>query len=126
MQNMGEFLKTKADRFLETAKELYKKEYFDLSSFNIEQAVQLYLKFSIWKFLGDFEKTHSIRRLLSQYQKLSGKIEEFQNLITKYEEVINDLEIVYIESRYIPAEFTKKQLDKMFDFVEELKDILEL
>lgn len=51
---MGEFLKIRADRFLETAKELYNKQYYDLCSFNIEQVVQLYLKFSIKYILVKF------------------------------------------------------------------------
>jgi len=39
----GEILKIMAERSLETAKDLYKKEYYDLCAFNIEQAVQLKL-----------------------------------------------------------------------------------
>lgn len=104
---MGEFLKEKAEKFLETAKELYKKEYYDLCSFNIEEATQLFLKYSLWKSLGDFEKTHSIKRLILQYQKLSDKLEEVNKLLNKHEETINDLEVAYIESRYIPVVFTK-------------------
>ncbi|MEM4368509.1 MAG: HEPN domain-containing protein [Candidatus Anstonellales archaeon] len=123
---MGEFLKIRADRFLETAKDLYNKGYYDLCSFNIEQAVQLYLKFSIWKYLGDFEKTHNIKSLLQQYKKLSNQDKEIEKLINEFEETINDLEIAYIESRYIPAEFTKKQVDLMFEFVNNLRSILQL
>ncbi len=95
----GEVLKIRAERFLENAKYLYKKKYYDLCAFNIEQAVQLFLKYAIWKELGDFEKTHSIFNLLNQYQKISNKEKKkvIENLKKKYKEIINDLEIVYIE-----------------------------
>ena len=43
----GEILKIRAERFLETARDLYKKEYYDLCAFNIEQAIQLFLKYEI-------------------------------------------------------------------------------
>jgi len=80
----GEILKIMAERFLETAKDLYKKEYYDLCAFNIEQAVQLFLKYEIWKILGDFEKTHRISELLDHYQKASGKIKEIEELRENY------------------------------------------
>jgi len=121
----GEILKIRAQRFLETAKDLYKKEYYDLCAFNIEQAVQLFLKYEIWKILGDFEKTHKISELLEHYKKASGKTKEIDELKEDYKQTINDLEIAYIESRYLPAEFFKEQIDSMFKFVEELLAILE-
>lgn len=104
---MSKFLKIKADRFLETAKEIHSKEYYDLCSFSIEQAVQLYLKFSILQYLVDFERTHSIEDLLQQYKKLSCKNKKIEEPINEFKETIDDLEIARIESRYIPAEFTK-------------------
>jgi len=119
----GEILKIMAERFLETAKDLYKKEYYDLCAFNIEQAVQLFLKYEIWKILGDFEKTHRISELLDHYQKASGKIKEIEELKENYKQTINDLEITYIESRYLPAQFFKEQIELMFEFVENLLNI---
>jgi HEPN domain-containing protein len=116
----GEILKIRAERFLETARDLYKKEYYDLCAFNIEQAVQLFLKYEIWKILGDFEKTHKISELLDHYKRASGKIEEIDKLKENYKQTIYDLEIAYIESRYLPAQFLKEQIDLMFKFVEDL------
>jgi HEPN domain-containing protein len=123
---MSEVLKIRGERFLETAKELYKKEYFDLCAFNLEQAVQLFLKYSIWKILGDFEKTHDIFTLLGDYKKASNKEKEIDDLVKNFEETINDLEVAYIEARYLEVNFTKNQIDKMFEFLEELKKILNL
>ncbi len=120
----GEILKIIAERFLETARDLYKKEYYDLCAFNIEQAVQLFLKYEIWKILGDFEKTHKISELLDHYKIASGKVKEIDSLKENYKQTIYDLEIAYIESRYLPAQFLKEQIDLMFKFVEDLLNIL--
>ena len=119
----GEILKIRAKRFLETARDLYKKEYYDLCAFNIEQAVQLFLKYEIWKILGDFEKTHKISELLDHYKIASGKVKEIDSLKENYKQTIYDLEIAYIESRYLPAQFLKEQIDLMFKFVEDLLNI---
>jgi HEPN domain-containing protein len=119
----GEILKIRAERFLETARDLYKKEYYDLCAFNIEQAIQLFLKYELWKILGDFEKTHKISELLDHYKRASGKIEEIDKLKENYKQTIYDLEIAYIESRYLPAQFLKEQIDLMFKFVEDLLSI---
>jgi len=123
---MSEILKIRAERFLDTAKHQYQKGYFDLCAFSLEQAVQLFLKYSIWKILGDFEKTHKISELLNSYKIASKEEKEIETLQKEFEETINDLEVAYIESRYIPATFTKRQIEKMFDFVEKLKEILKL
>jgi HEPN domain-containing protein len=120
----GEILKIRAEKFLETARDLYKKEYYDLCAFNIEQAVQLFLKYELWKILGDFEKTHKISELLEHYKIASGKVKEIDNLKENYKQTIYDLEIAYIESRYLPAQFLKEQIDLMFKFVEDLLNIL--
>ena len=120
----GEILKIRSERFLETAQDLYKKGYYDLAAFNIEQAVQLYLKYKIWTVLGDFEKTHSISELLDQYGKISGQEKEIQELKEKHKQTINDLEVAYIESRYLPAQFLKEQIENMFQFFEELKSLI--
>ncbi len=119
----GEILKIRAERFLETARDLYEKEYYDLCAFNIEQAVQLFLKYEIWKILGDFEKTHKISELLDNYKIASGKVKEIDDLKEKYKQTIYDLEIAYIESRYLPAQFLKEQIDLRFKFVEDLLNI---
>jgi HEPN domain-containing protein len=119
----GEILKIRAERFLETARDLYKKEYYDLCAFNIEQAVQLFLKYEIWKILGDFEKTHKISELLDHYKIASGKVKEIDSLKENYKQTIYDLEIAYIESRYLPVQFLKEQVDLMFKFVEDLLNI---
>lgn len=122
----GEILKIRAQRFLELAKESYKKEFYDLSAFHIEQSTRLYLKYSLWEILGDFEKIYDIKELLGHYAKASNQKEKIKKFTQKHEETINDLNIAYIESRYLPAQFSKEQIDKMFFFAKELLKILKI
>lgn len=121
----GEILKIRAERFLETARDLQKKGYYDLCAFNIEQAVQLFLKYYLWQKLGDFPKTHEITKLLHQYGLVSGKEKEITELIKRYQRVITDLEVAYIESRYLPVSFFADQIEEMFIFLKELLSILQ-
>jgi HEPN domain-containing protein len=134
----GEILKIRAERFLETARDLYKKEYYDLCAFNIKQAVKLFLEYETWKIIGDifleylihairetvgdFEKTYTILKLLYYYKKASGKVEEIDSLKEKYKITICNLDF-YIENIYLPAQPSKEQIDLMFKFVEDLLSI---
>jgi HEPN domain-containing protein len=123
---MGEILKERADEFVKLAEYAYKRKRYDLAMFNLEQAVQLYLKYKIWQKLGDFEKTHSITKLLKDFGKVYKKSRKIKKLINDNLKLIRDLEIAYIESRYLPAQFLKEDVDKAFEFIEELKKLLDL
>jgi HEPN domain-containing protein len=123
---MGEILKERADEFVKLAEYAYKRKRYDLAIFNLEQAVQLYLKYKIWQKLGDFEKTHSIIKLLKDFGKVYKKSRKIKKLINDNLKLIRDLEIAYIESRYLPAQFLKEDVDKAFEFIEELKKLLDL
>ena len=120
----GEFLKDRAERFFKNAIELFNRGEYDLSAFNIEQSVQLFLKYAIWKKLGDFERTHEISKLLNDYMQVAKHKERISKLIEKHRETIADLEMAYIESRYLPSTFFKEQIERMIEFVEELMETI--
>ncbi len=121
----GEFLKDKAQRFFRNAIELFNREEYDLSAFNLEQSAQLFLKFALWKKLGDFEKVHSIFKLLSDLKEVSDNKDKIEEFFKKHEETIGDLEIAYIESRYLPVQFYRNQVEKMIRLVEDLEKLIE-
>lgn len=121
----GEFLKDRADRFLRNALELFNREEYDLAAFNLEQASQMFLKYALWKKLGDFEKIHQISGLLEDFLEVSGDSRKVGDFIANNKEVIADLEAAYIESRYLPAQFFKEQIEKMINFAENLKSLIE-
>ena len=124
-QKRGEFLKDKAERFFKNALELFQRKEYDLSAFNLEQSVQLFLKYALWKKLGDFEKTHEISELLEDFKAVSAQKSKITELILNHQEGIAHLEITYIESRYLPAQFFEKQVERMIDFVQQLKTVID-
>jgi HEPN domain-containing protein len=123
---MGEILKERADEFVKLAEYAYKRKKYDLAMFNLEQAIQLYLKYKIWQKLGDFEKTHSITNLLKDFGRVYKKSKTINKFIKENLKLINDLEVAYIESRYLPAQFLKEDVDKAFEFLNKLKKLINL
>ena len=122
--NRGEFLKDRAERFLRNARELFAREEYDLAAFNLEQSSQLFLKHALWKKLGDFEKVHRISLLLEDWHEVSKEKPTVKAFLAAHKEVIVNLEMAYIESRYLPAQFFKEQVQRMINFVEQLKILL--
>lgn len=121
----GEFLKDRAERFFKNALDLFSRGEYDLSAFNPEQSTQLFLKFALWKKLGDFEKIHSISRLLSDLREISTNKDKINEFLKRHEETIGALEMAYIESRYLPVQFYKHQVERMIKFVDDLKKLIE-
>ncbi len=50
----GELLKKRALAFLESAEVSLERGHYDLVLFNVEQSLQLYLKYLLYRRLGDF------------------------------------------------------------------------
>jgi len=120
----ADFLKEKAEAFLENGKEKLNQEVYFLAAFNFEQAAQLYLKYCFFLKLKDFPKIHEIDQLLQQLAKVYKKKEVVNKFLKKHASVIGDLNQAYITSRYLPVEFNKYQVEKMEEFVENLISFL--
>ena len=118
------FLKERADGFRENAQENIKAERYYLAAFNLEQAIQLYLKYYLFLKLADFPRTHSIKDLIRAIGKAYGKEKELEDILNKEFQVIADLEETYISSRYLPSEFSPPQIEEMKRFTGELLDFL--
>jgi len=115
-----DFLKKRAEDFLKTAKYHFKEEMYHLVAFDLEQALQLYLKYFLALKLKKFPPTHSLKELLNALGKAYNKEKEIKNLIEKNSHLLADLEQAYITSRYLPAEFTKNQVKELEKFVKEI------
>lgn len=118
-----EFLRKRALNFLSNGKELLKKKVFDIAAFNFEQFCQLYLKHKLFLLIGDFPKTHSIKSLLHELEKVKGK--KVRKFVEKNASVIGNLESAYITSRYLPREFTRDEVKEMFTFSREFKKFVD-
>ncbi len=120
----ADFLKERAEKFLKNAKDLFNKEEYDLSAFNLEQACQLFLKYYIFLKIGDFPKTHYLKRLIREVGKVYEKEEDVEKLIEENISVVSNLEDAYIGARYLPYIFEKKQVENMMVFVDKLLNFL--
>lgn len=119
-----EILKERAIQFWKNAKSLIRSGFFDLAAFNLEQFCQLYLKYKLTLLLGDFPKTHSIRKLLLELGKVR-KRKEVEKFLTSNAVVIGNLESAYITSRYLPRRFVAEEVKQMLSFSKKFKEFMD-
>ena len=108
----GEFLRERAEKFLEMGRRLLEEGVLDLAAFHFNQASELILKYALFRGTGDYPRTHSIRRLL----KLLSKAKEDERIMEFLRENIDslsNLENAYMTSRYLPAEFFREEVESM-------------
>ena len=110
----------RAEKFKKNAEFNFENGDYDLAMFHIEQACRLMIKAKLLDMKGYFERTHSLRKLLSEVIDVEG-VEEFLN---KYKVVLRNLERAYITSRYYFEEFFKEEVEEAFKALEELRKIL--
>lgn len=98
----AEFLKEKAEAFLENAKYNISKKKWFLATFHLELAYQLYLKYYLFLKIADFPKTHSLRDLLADIGNVYQKEKEIKKLIKENSRIIagkdefNDIDSIHI------------------------------
>ena len=117
-------LKRRADVFIENAKYNFKHKQFDICMFHLEQAAQLLIKAKLLDLKGVFQKTHSLRALLTELMKEGWKSREIREFIEKNKKVLRNLERAYISSRYLYEEFFEDEVENAFETVKKLEEIL--
>ncbi len=120
LQILMNFLKRNALKFLEEAKESFKKEDYAFAMLFVEQAVQLALKYLLARRFGDFPRTHSLKLLF----ELTGD----DGLMAFYREnvdLIREIELAYIASRYTDVEYTKAVVERALQLAERLMGMIE-
>ncbi len=80
-----ELLKRRAYEFLEEARMAMRRGFHDGACFLAEQAAQLFLKAVLLEAVGDYPRTHSVRRLLGEIQQImeSQELKEFVRAIKR-------------------------------------------
>lgn len=61
---------------MKNAAQLIDQGVYDLAAFNIQQHVELYLKYRLFLLVEDYPKTHSIKRLLKEIGIATSKEKE--------------------------------------------------
>lgn len=117
-------LKERADAFLDTAAYNYRNGSYDLTAFNLEQAVQLYIKTKLLELIGEFPRTHNLVILLKE---LSSVYKEHEVVAFIKSEMLRltKLTDVYITSRYYTREFFEEEVKDLCDFTMRLKVLLD-
>lgn len=122
-EEVGKF-KEKADAFLDTAIYNFEKGRYDLAAFNIEQAVQLYIKTKLLELLGEFPRTHSLVALLRELSRVF-KEEEVERFRKENIGILTKLSDVYITSRYYTREFYEDEVKELIEFAYKVRRLLE-
>ena len=83
--------------------------------------MQLLVKAKMLDLKGYFERTHSLRKLLSDLKEIGG-VTEVDRLLRKYRTEPRNLERAYITSRYYFEEFFKEEVEEAFKALDELRE----
>lgn len=116
----SELLKDRAERFLYYAEVQIKDGSYDISCFNSEQAVRLYIKGKILEISGELPRTHSLRDLLRYLGRIVGKVDRVFEFIKTRRAEIRMLESVYLESRYFPSIYEKEDAELLLKIAKEV------
>jgi HEPN domain-containing protein len=117
-------LKERADAFLDTAAYNYRNGSYDLTAFNLEQAVQLYIKTKLLERIGEFPRTHNLVILLKELGAVYKENEVAAFIKTEMLR-LTKLTDVYITSRYYTREFFKEEVKDLCNFAIRLKGLLD-
>lgn len=120
----GELLKKRALAFLESAEVSLERGHYDLVLFNVEQSLQLYLKYLLYRRLGDFPKTHSLVRLLKEVAKVYSE-EELRKLYEQSLETLYLLEEAYISSRHVPRTYDREIAERVLEFAKKAIEVFQ-
>jgi HEPN domain-containing protein len=108
------FLKERAFEFWEEGIKLFNEKKYNLSVFNIEQAIQLWIKYLIGIKIGDWPKTHYFSELIESLSDVykSKKVVAFYK---NNEIFFNNLEDAYFTSRYFPKVFSENTVSQLIE-----------
>ena len=116
-----------ACRFLETTKFDYSKTWYKLSSFQLHQATENFLRVIPMVFILYGYKSHDLETLMKACKEYAPDIfKVFPRDTPEEERLFKLLQRAYVESRYNPDfEITKEDIDALLPKVEMLRDIVE-
>jgi HEPN domain-containing protein len=113
-----EFLKKNALKFYKKAEESYEEGDYNFTMFFVEQAIQLILKYLISKKYGDFPRSHGLKLLF----ELTGD-EELISFREKNNDILRDIELSYVASRYFDVDYSKETAGKALEVAKKLMEV---
>ena len=118
-----EILRRRALDFLEEARIALKRGSFDIACFLAEQSLQLYLKFALLKVLGDYPRTHGVRRLLGELNRVLGS-EDLEEFIEANRARLSALEDAHLMARYFVKEYDAEDAKDMVKLAGETIEVV--
>lgn len=118
-----EKFKQRAGAFLDTVRYNLQNKTYDLAAFNVEQAVQLYVKTRLLELTGEFPRTHNLVVLLRQLSSVF-KQKEVEEFVKNEMEALTKLADIYITARYYTREFYEAEVRNLFTFADKIKELL--
>lgn len=91
-------LKKRSAAFLEEARHALDRGFYDVACFLAEQALQLGLKARLLELLGEYPRTHSVRKLLGELGRVTGS-RELEEFAARNRAWLIALEDVYVAAR---------------------------
>ena len=115
----AEALKRRSSEYMQTYEFHASKSMYALAMFDLEQALQLYVKARLLEEGVAYPRTHSIRRLLELLASVKND-DRLRELVKKYAVELKLLEEAYISSRYVATEFSEEEVVRVKKAVEEV------
>ncbi len=117
-----EFLKENAQAFYQNALDLLTKGSYRLAAFSAEQALQLTLKYLLAKRMGDYPKTHALRRL---FLIAGAECPALEHLFMENLALVGDMEGAYLGARYYPVDYLREEVEEMMAFLKRVMEAVE-
>lgn len=118
-----EVLRRRSLGFLDGARVALERGSYDIACFLAEQSLQLYLKSVLLEVVGDYPRTHSVRRLLGELRDVLGS-KVLRDFIKANRARLSNLEDAYLMARYFVKEYVKEDAEDMVKLVEEVMRVV--
>ncbi|HDI31634.1 MAG TPA: HEPN domain-containing protein [Thermofilum sp.] len=116
----------RSHEFLTEAEEALRSNRYDLACFFAEQAVQLFLKATLLKLVGDYPRTHYVRVLISKLVEVlpEDRARVIKNFVRDNRARLSELEDAYLMSRYTVKVYSRSDSRDMVDLAKEVMDLI--
>lgn len=117
-----ELLKRRALSFLRDARWDFERGDYDLVLFHVDQFIQLYAKYLLYRRLGDYPKARSIVRLLRDLARVYSS-EDLEKFVEENLEALYLLEEAYISSRYLIREYDASIASRILELGDKMLEV---
>ncbi len=118
-----DFLKNNSIDFFKEGERNLNEGKYNLAMFHLEQALQLGLKYKLYELTGTYDKTHDIIILLNKIIELT-KDNKLKEIMDKEYITLELIKQAYISSRYLPFKYDKKSVEKAYQVVKNILNVL--